>query len=91
MSKETVSTLAYKCNDCDRYPRYAKGVGCWNDDYVCNCPNTSSMSIHGRLVHRTHMGRYVDHYGLPKRRATDDPEVADPLPPTDDDGRYPLL
>ena len=40
---------------------------------------------------RIHIGRYEDFIGNPPRRDTDDPEVADPLPPKDDDGRWPLL
>ncbi len=86
MSKKRVSTLHKKCTDCDRYPRYGSSVGCWNTDFVCNCTD-GNMLLRGRRVHRRHMGRY----GNPARKDTDDPEVADPLPPKDESRLQRLL
>ena len=91
MSKEQVTTLHKKCTDCDRHPRYASAVGCWNRDFVCNCTE-GNMLIHGRRVHRIHIGRYEDFIGRLPRKDTDDPEVADSLPPKDDDeNQYAML
>ena len=80
MVSETVRTLHQRCEDCDKYPRFASTVGCWNRDFVCNCTE-GNMLMHGRRVHRVHIGRYEDFVGRPPLRATDDPEVADPVPP----------
>ena len=88
---EQVKTLHNKCPDCDRYPRYASAVGCWNRDFVCNCTEGNMLNRDGRRVHRIHIGRYEDLIGNPPRRDTDDPEVADPLPPKDESRLQRLL